>query len=90
MRQANRHDLRNGPLTLLTVDILQFNLLQIEHLEKEKDNPRIQEFVEFVRRWQKILAEAAAPVSPEPEAAPRRRIPRPRCRASVGQARRAR
>ena len=44
-----------------------YDLLQIEHLEKEKENPRIQQFVEYVRRWQKILA-APAPMSPEPEA----------------------
>jgi hypothetical protein len=43
-----------------------YDLLQIEHLEKEKDNPRLQQFVEFVRRWQEVLAAAAAPVSPDP------------------------
>jgi hypothetical protein len=43
-----------------------YDLLQIEHLEQEKDNPRLQQFVEYVRRWQKVLATAPAPVSPEP------------------------
>ncbi|MFI5339507.1 MAG: hypothetical protein ACHQ7N_06685 [Candidatus Methylomirabilales bacterium] len=46
-----------------------YDLLQIEHLEKEKDNPRLQQFVEYVRRWQKVLAAAPAPVSSEPGAA---------------------
>jgi hypothetical protein len=43
-----------------------YDLLQIEHLEKERDNPRLQQFVEYVRHWQKVLATAPAPVSPEP------------------------
>jgi ankyrin repeat protein len=46
-----------------------YDLLQIEHLEKEKDNPRLQQFVDYVRRWQKVLMAAPAPVSPEPGAA---------------------
>jgi len=47
-----------------------YDLLQIDHLEKEKENPRLQQFVEYVRRWQEVLAAAPAPVPPEPAIAP--------------------
>jgi len=43
-----------------------YDLMQIEHLEKEKGNRMLQQFVQYVRAWQKA---PGAPASPESEPA---------------------
>ena len=43
-----------------------YDLMQIEHLEKEKGNRMLQQFVQYVRAWQKA---PGVPASPESEAA---------------------
>ncbi len=50
-----------------------YDLMQIEHLEQERDNPEIQRFVQYVRSWQQALTAtpaAGAPQDPEPAAPP--------------------
>ncbi len=50
-----------------------YDLMQIEHLEKERDNPEIQRFVQYVRRWQQALTPTpagGAPQDPAPAAPP--------------------
>jgi hypothetical protein len=46
-----------------------YDLMQIEHLEKEQDNPMLQQFVGYVRHWQKAPATASVPAAPESGAA---------------------
>ena len=40
-----------------------YDLMQIEHLEQERDNPSLQRFVQYVRHWQKTATAAPAPES---------------------------
>ena len=55
-----------------------YDLMQIEHLEKEQDNPMLQQFVGYVRHWQKAPATASVPAAPESGAAtPALRHPSP-------------
>jgi hypothetical protein len=46
-----------------------YDLMQIEHLEKEKGNRMLQQFVQYVRAWQKAPVALASPES-EPATPP--------------------
>ena len=58
-----------------------YDLMQIEHLEKEKENRMLQQFVQYVRAWQKapmaLASPESEPATPPPGTQPLPGVPEP-------------